>query len=450
MSARTSTPTARVPPRLLRALARVVMPWLSLLAVVLAVPLSFTDSLAENAEPPHGLSPLPNDEKVPRKLLPPGAEEPDEGPSKVIYPTQTITLRFNHKLHLGGMIGATCKTCHAAAYTSRTVADALTPSGQTCDACHGTSHANLADVKPGTDATGACGFCHMGYKPGDGNAVARLQLPRANMIFDHKVHVDRNVGCAQCHGAVEQLELATRDQLPRMQGCFKCHQMSDAASQGAAKGACETCHLQQGAAMKTVFASGALLPPRWLHNAGHTPDFLERHRTVAADDSKFCATCHKEDFCTDCHDGRVRPRNIHPSDYLNMHPIEARMASQKCQSCHREQSFCLGCHLQVGVGEASPVGAKDSARFHPPKSQWSDPPMKPGHHAYEAERNLNQCVSCHTERDCVACHGAQGVGAGFDPHRTGFVGGCANQFRRNPRPCFTCHEPSDGVLAQCR
>ena len=76
--------------------------------------------------------------------------------------------------------------------------------------------------------------------------------------------------------------------------------------------------------------------------------------------------------------------------------------------------------------------------------------MRPGHHGFEAERNLNVCVSCHTERDCVACHGATGIGAGFDPHKSGFAGGCATQFRRNPRPCYVCHEAQDAVLESCR
>jgi hypothetical protein len=434
-------------------MSKLFLSLLPVFAIVLIVPFALAESpAAGSGSPQHGLAPLPNDQRVPRALLPPGAFDVDSGPSDVIFPPQQVTIRFNHTKHVSKEVGATCKTCHSGALRSTSVNDALVPTGEVCDACHSTDHTDLAKVKEGDDAMGQCAFCHLGYKKGDGNVVAALALPRANLHFDHKAHVDRNIGCAQCHGAVDQLELATRDQLPRMRGCFGCHQMSDAASRGEAKSACDTCHLRgdRGTLIKTMFASGTLMPPRWLHNAEHTPDFIERHKWVAADDSRFCANCHKEDFCADCHDGRVRPRTIHPNDYLNMHAIEARMETERCTSCHREQSFCLDCHMRVGVAESSPPNAKDSGRFHPPKSIWSDPPRRPGHHSFEAERNLNACVSCHTERDCVVCHGALGVGGGFDPHKTGFVGGCATQFRRNPRPCFVCHEPSDGALAQCR
>lgn len=410
-----------------------------------------------------GLAPLPNNQRVPEAMLPPGAPSPDEGPSKVVFPPQKITLRFNHKFHLKQ--GATCTTCHKAALGSDSVNDSLIPQGVVCDACHSTDHSDLGKVTPGDDEPGKCGFCHTGYQPQDGNRVPKLELPRANMVFTHKKHLARNIRCGQCHGAVEELEQATRDQLPRMSGCFHCHQRDDAASQGDAKSACTTCHLKElgegpprvseapglaGGRIRTVFASGILQPPRWLENAQHTPDFLQRHRLVAAADSQLCANCHKEDYCTDCHDGRVRPRSIHPSDYISMHPVEARMAMQRCTSCHEEQSFCLTCHMRVGVSMDSPTGVRDSARFHPPKVIWSDAPRQPGHHSFEAERNLNACVSCHTERDCVTCHGGGGIGGGFNPHRANFQAGCGAQFRRNPRPCLVCHEPGDGQLASCR
>ena len=409
-----------------------------------------------------GLAPLPNDQAVPHRYLPPGSFDPDNGPSTTVFPPQQYTLRFNHRFHVADGNGPhlKCDSCHKAAQTSESVKDVLIPTGEACDSCHMSDHSDPNKVSAGSDEDGQCAFCHVGYEPKDGNLVARFETPRANMVFNHKKHLARNIGCGQCHGDVAQLELATRDQLPRMKGCFGCHQMSDSAARGTAKSDCLVCHVatdgtQRGSiggamGMRTLFASGPMLPPRWLHDAQHGPDWIYRHREVAGNDSKFCANCHKEDYCTDCHDGRVRPRSVHPSDYISMHPIEARQQTTQCQSCHREQTFCVSCHQRLGISMSGPAQVKESGRFHPPKEIWSLPPRRPGHHSFEAERNLNQCVSCHVERDCVVCHGAQGIGGGFNPHRGNFALGCSNQFRKNPRPCFVCHDPGDRDLSQCR
>lgn len=387
-----------------------------------------------------------------RRWLPPGSDADDPEPSRAIFPPQKITIRFDHKLHVQGQKLA-CTTCHRGATTSQASRDRLLPNGVACDGCHGTDHTNLDGVRAGTDADGRCASCHEGYREGDGNRVARFELPAPNLVFDHKKHAARNIGCAQCHGEVQEIGLATRQQLPRMRGCLSCHQHPDPAARGNAKGSCDTCHLTEASGSKrirTSFASGVLTPPSWMHGAAHTPDFLQRHKYVAGSDSAFCGDCHKEDECAACHDGRVRPRSVHPNDYLSMHAIEARMATQKCTSCHREQSFCLGCHQRLGVAMSGPGDVREAGRFHPPKSVWSDPPRKPGHHAFEAMRNLDACVSCHVERDCVACHGGRGVGGGFNPHSGGFLGGCATQLRRNPRPCYVCHEAGDPDLQRCQ
>lgn len=430
------------------------VPW-----ALLALGLAFATSAAFAQDPPPppsgapspGGAPLPSDAPTPLAWLPPGALAQDRGPSDVIFPPQKMTLRFNHKLH-AEQEKLACAACHPGALTSESVADRLTPKPAACDACHGSSHADLDRVVAGQEPRAQCAYCHLGYHEGDGNRVARFEIPRANMVFNHKKHAARNIRCAQCHGDVERIELVTRDQMPRMRGCVACHRHPDAAARGEAKASCETCHIKGGAKeggrLKTTFAGGKLLPPRWLQNAQHTVDFVQRHKYVAANDSELCASCHKEESCAECHDGRVRPRGIHPNDYLDMHAVEARLATQRCASCHREQSFCLTCHQRVGVSMTGPV--RDAGRFHPPKSTWSDAPRRPGHHAFEANRNLGACVSCHVERDCVICHGGQGIGGGFNPHPASFVGGCRRQLERNPRPCYVCHEPGAPALLRCR
>jgi hypothetical protein len=419
----------------------------------------------------HGLSPLPGDAPVPLQDRPPGAHAGDGGPSPVVFPPQQLTIRFNHKKHVKEL-GLSCTTCHDRAKTSTSSRDSLLPPPTRCDGCHGSDHRDLARVGTDDDALiSQCGFCHIGYKASDGNRVARMVIPQPNLRMNHAAHVSRNIACAQCHGAVEKLELATRDQLPRMQGCFKCHQMPGPA-QGKARGACVTCHLtERGGVMKTNFAAGVLKPPAWLHDSGHGPDWIERHKQVAGNDSRTCSSCHAERFCTDCHDGRVRPRKVHPGDWISMHPTAARQNNPSCTSCHRQQSFCVGCHQRAGVTMTGPYASyAGRGRFHPPPAVWSDPPRSSRHHAWEAQRNINACVSCHAERDCATCHataarGGRGFGPkggpggigdaafggqGVNPHPKNFRDRCSGALRRNARPCLVCHDPADPQLGDCR
>jgi hypothetical protein len=177
----------------------------------------------------------------------------------VIFPMQKVPIIFSHRAHLSPAVGATCRTCHPAAYSSDSASDALVPSGKTCDACHKAEHDHPGESRPDAEP---CARCHLGQslgRSGEGGQVARVEIPRPNIVFSHRVHAVRNIGCAQCHGAVDRLELATRDQLPRMRGCFRCHAMSDAASRGDAKSSCDTCHpTEPGGRIRTILLGDAL------------------------------------------------------------------------------------------------------------------------------------------------------------------------------------------------
>jgi hypothetical protein len=399
-----------------------------------------------------GLYPLAGDAEVPLALMPPGTSA-SPIPSDEIFPPQTITIRFNHQKHVGEL-KQSCKACHAAAYGSEEASDRLLPSAQqTCDSCHDVDHSNLANVQAGTEANGQCTYCHLGENAGVGGKVAPLILPRPNLRFTHKKHLARNIQCGQCHGQIDKLELATRDHLPRMAGCFTCHNMSGAA-QGDAKSECTVCHTAQpDGRLVTAFSSGDLLPPRWLHNAGHTADWLERHKQIAANDSAFCGSCHTSKYCTDCHDGKVRPRKVHPNDWISMHPQAAKQDNPRCVSCHQQQTYCADCHRRVGVARDVASGNRLAGRrFHPPPAEWTMAPRSAKHHAWEAERNLNACVSCHSERDCATCHATKGLsgGQGVNPHPIGFQGKCRTAFARNPRPCLVCHQSRDTFLRACQ
>ena len=254
---------------------------------------------------------------------------------------------------------------------------------------------------------------------------------RANLRFSHKAHLD--VACARCH--------ANTVEMPDMRTCLACH----------AKSRCSVCHLTgKDGRLQVQFRvrTPPLTPPRWMHNAEHTPDFVARHKRIAGDDSAFCAACHTERFCTDCHDGRVRPRNIHPNDWLSMHSVAARKNTPRCASCHTDQSFCLDCHAWTGASQIGPSGR--GRALHPAGWSGLGTGRGPGHHAWEAQRNVGACVSCHTERDCAVCHASSPRrGLGIDPHPPGFASRCRTQLARNRRPCLVCHDPNAAELARC-
>jgi hypothetical protein len=412
----------------------------------------FAPPPVDDAATRSGCTAMPGDAEVPLEWMPPGSAA-SPLPSEQIFPPQTIPIRFNHKKHVK-QLKLSCKTCHAAAYASDDASDRLLPKpAQACDGCHETDHSDLAKVTASPAPMGQCSFCHLGAKAGEGGKVAAVVIPTPNLHFTHKKHLARNIQCGQCHGKIDELELATRDQMPRMAGCFTCHAMSG-PGQGEAKSECTTCHLRQpDGRIQVAFPTGNLVPPRWLHDAGHAADWIERHKTSAASDSAFCGSCHTEKYCADCHDGKVRPRNIHPNDFLSMHPQAARQDSPRCVSCHQEQTFCADCHRRTGVARDSASGNRLSGRrFHLPPEVWTTAPRGPQHHAWEAERNLNACVSCHTERDCTTCHATKGLGGGqgVNPHPIGFRSKCGPALQRNPRPCLVCHDSRDPLLGSCR
>jgi hypothetical protein len=422
-------------PRDRRGLSGIALTCACLLACLLAL---FSPAAATPAPSP-----------LAQAFRPPGSLPGDGGPSRAIFPPQILGIRFNHQRHVLEL-GMSCTTCHEKARTSRNAADSLLPPATRCDGCHGSDHRGTP-VSAGDSAIGACAYCHTGYREGDGTRVALQDIPPPNLRFDHAVHATRGIGCARCHGAVERTTLATADQLPRMRGCFDCH-VSELKRPGVPSRACTTCHLaERGTLLKTQFASGELLPPAWLRDSEHGPDWIERHKHVAGNDSRFCANCHTERSCSACHDGQVRPRRVHPNDFLSMHSVAARQNQPACTSCHQQQSFCLSCHQRSGVTLTAPLATK-RGRFHPPQSLWTDGARGPGHHAWEAQRNLNACVSCHVERDCTTCHATAAVGGRglASPHPAGFAGRCGRALRQNPRPCLVCHDESDPNLARCR
>jgi hypothetical protein len=344
-------------------------------------------------------------------------------PSQVIYPAEDLPLKFSHAQHAAKKIA--CDFCHSSTGNLRAREDA-------CLTCHKRER---------------CADCHVGEP-------RALVMPRANLKFDHANHA---VACTRCHD-LAKVDLATRAQLPTMDTCLGCHDSRRAKLHASSR--CTVCHPGRAdGTLETEFATGTLVPSGSLRGDAHSLDFRTRHAAVARDDARYCANCHAESFCQSCHNGVVKPLDFHGNDYVSLHAVDARRNTPDCNACHRRQSFCLGCHERLGVVDLRTDGATSKfaplapRTFHPPGFADASAAGNPQHHAWQALRQLKQCVSCHRQETCLECHASSsGAGANarmqVNPHPPNWLssGRCSALGERNPRVCLRCHGASDPHL----
>jgi Cytochrome c7 and related cytochrome c len=346
----------------------------------------------------------------------------------VVYPPSPGGLVMSHATPAHAKLP--CTQCHADALTSTQVAQSLLPREQACTACH-------AERMDRTAATPQCAYCHRGFDAKQQPAIAPSRASAAHVTFSHAKHLRAGAKCAQCHATG-----GATPSLPTMDSCMACHTGERALP-------CNGCHVAfPSGRLRTKLPEGKLVPRGPFLGMAHDADFIVRHRWLAADEGAACKSCHVEKDCTDCHDGRVRPRSLHPNDYLSLHAQDALRNATQCSSCHTTQSFCLPCHARLGVSTLSGPDLAAPKRLHPPTAVWL---RGPNLHAREAERSMTSCVSCHAERDCVHCHGSKGIGgAGHSPHPPGFRGECAARLANGDRACRQCHGDLSALRAMCR
>lgn len=118
-------------------------------------------------------------------------------------------VAYSHKLH-AGELGIDCRYCHN---TVERTAHAAIPPAATCMNCHElvkTESARLAPVRES-------------FATGEAIPWIRVhQLPDF-AFFNHSSHVAAGVGCASCHGRIDQMVVVEMKQPLSMGWCLDCH-----------------------------------------------------------------------------------------------------------------------------------------------------------------------------------------------------------------------------------
>ena len=118
-------------------------------------------------------------------------------------------LPFSHAHH-AGELKIDCRYCHSAVQSS---AFASLPPTETCMSCH-------SQVWKNADVLAPLRKSLREHEPMHWQRV--VELPDY-VYFHHGVHVNAGVGCSECHGQVDRMQLTFKAQPLNMGQCLACH-----------------------------------------------------------------------------------------------------------------------------------------------------------------------------------------------------------------------------------
>jgi hypothetical protein len=116
---------------------------------------------------------------------------------------------YSHRLH-AGQLGLDCRYCHVNVERAPL---AMVPPTETCMNCH---QLVKTDSKRCSSRSATAGR----GKPMEWVRIHKLP---DYVYFDHSVHVTAGVGCAECHGRIDQMEQVRMEKPLSMGWCLDCH-----------------------------------------------------------------------------------------------------------------------------------------------------------------------------------------------------------------------------------
>lgn len=118
-------------------------------------------------------------------------------------------VQFSHKHHVLDD-GIDCRYCHVSVEKS---SFAGMPDTHTCMSCHSQIWSDSPELAP----------VRASYTSGQPLQWNRVHDLPDFVYFNHSIHVNKGVGCEECHGRVDQFPLEQKVHTFSMQWCLDCH-----------------------------------------------------------------------------------------------------------------------------------------------------------------------------------------------------------------------------------
>jgi Cytochrome c7 and related cytochrome c len=116
---------------------------------------------------------------------------------------------FSHQHHVAGL-GLDCRYCHTSVENS---SFAGIPPTKTCMNCHSEIWTNADILEP----------VRASYRNGTPIWWTKLHDLPDYVYFNHEIHINKGIGCASCHGPVDEMPLTYAHASLQMEWCLDCH-----------------------------------------------------------------------------------------------------------------------------------------------------------------------------------------------------------------------------------
>jgi hypothetical protein len=169
-------------------------------------------------------------------LPPAGATQAQSATAAPVLSGPEQPVPFSHKVHAGA-VKLPCETCHTLSKSGQSL---TIPQSPTCMLCHQT----IATDKPGVQKLATFA------KAGQLIPWVRIYQTPSFVTFSHKMHLDHNNTCQECHGQVAERDQLAKEADISMTGCVNCHQVKNAAT------GCDTCHTLEQSSLRELQRQG--------------------------------------------------------------------------------------------------------------------------------------------------------------------------------------------------
>jgi hypothetical protein len=122
---------------------------------------------------------------------------------------QMQPVPFSHQHHVAGL-GIDCRYCHTSVEVS---SFAGIPPTKTCMNCHAQIWTGAPMLEPVRES----------FRSGRSLVWTRVNDLPDFVFFNHSIHINKGIGCADCHGPVDRMPLTHAENTLQMEWCLNCH-----------------------------------------------------------------------------------------------------------------------------------------------------------------------------------------------------------------------------------